>query len=163
MDKINNRKLNISFFSLGILAILTFGVITIPTIASADRAGRVTPYNSTDFARVSANDEKYNSYVGPNVMNYSATPVVYSGSPASKGTVAGASTTTVKKSTAIATKPAENASDLAATAIFGSNSFMPSGLVQWILFAILILLVVILVRRITGGEDRYHKEPLKHA
>jgi len=56
-----------------------------------------------------------------------------------------------------------NASNLAATAIFGSNSFLPSGLIQWILFAILILLIVIFVRRVFGARKNYEESPLKHA
>jgi len=56
-----------------------------------------------------------------------------------------------------------NGSSLAGAAIFGAKGVFPSGLVQWVLFAIVILLIVILVRRISGAADRYHNEPLKHA
>ncbi|MEK7563973.1 MAG: hypothetical protein AAB510_00150 [Patescibacteria group bacterium] len=55
-----------------------------------------------------------------------------------------------------------NYSDLASNAIFGNGSFMPSGLLQWILFAIIILIIVVLVRKIFGGEARYHAKPAKH-
>lgn len=57
----------------------------------------------------------------------------------------------------------KNVGSLAAGAIFGSNSFAPSGIIQWILFAIIILLLVIIVRKFFGGADRYHSKPLKHA
>jgi hypothetical protein len=50
-----------------------------------------------------------------------------------------------------------------ANAVFGSNTFLPSGLVQWILLAIIILVIVILTRKIFGGEKEYHETPLKHA
>ncbi len=50
-----------------------------------------------------------------------------------------------------------------ANALFGSHSFMPSGLVQWVILAIFILLVIVLIRRAFGAEERYHSEPLKHA
>ena len=53
-------------------------------------------------------------------------------------------------------------SALASNAIYGSNSFLPSGLIQWILFAIFILLLVILVRRIFGAKEKYQSTPLKH-
>lgn len=56
----------------------------------------------------------------------------------------------------------ENYSDLASNVIFGSNTFMPSGIVQWLLFAIFILLVVIIVRKLFLA-DKYHAKPLKHA
>ncbi|MDD5721473.1 MAG: hypothetical protein PHT16_03465 [Candidatus Pacebacteria bacterium] len=54
-----------------------------------------------------------------------------------------------------------NSSNLAATAIFGSNGFLPSGLIQWILFAIVILLIIILVRKIFGARAKYNESPLK--
>lgn len=57
----------------------------------------------------------------------------------------------------------QNIGSLASGAIFGSNSFAPSGIVQWVLFAIIILLIVIIVRKFLGGADRYHNTPLKHA
>jgi hypothetical protein len=58
----------------------------------------------------------------------------------------------------------KNSSNLGATAIFGSTgSFLPSGLIQWILFAIVILLIVIIVRRIFGADAKYNQSPMKHA
>jgi hypothetical protein len=56
----------------------------------------------------------------------------------------------------------ESVSSLASNTIFGGSGFTPSGLVQWVLFAIIILIIVILVRKIFGGEKRYHAAPLKH-
>jgi hypothetical protein len=56
----------------------------------------------------------------------------------------------------------DNSSDLASSAIFGTNSLLPSGLIQWILFAILILVIVILARKIFGGKERYNETPMKH-
>ncbi len=56
----------------------------------------------------------------------------------------------------------ENFSDLTSNAIYGSGSFLPSGIVQWILFAIIILLLVILARKLFGGEEHYLVTPLKH-
>jgi hypothetical protein len=52
---------------------------------------------------------------------------------------------------------------LAASVILGTNSFLPSGIMQWILLAILILIIVILARRIFGGTQKYMQVPLKHA
>jgi hypothetical protein len=58
--------------------------------------------------------------------------------------------------------PNSNYSNLASNAIFGSNSVLPSGLIQWILLAILIMIIVILIRKIFGGAANYHSAPLKH-
>jgi len=58
----------------------------------------------------------------------------------------------------------KNFSNIAATAILGSqNSFLPSGLIQWVFFAIIILAIVIFVRRIFGAKKNYEETPLKHA
>lgn len=56
----------------------------------------------------------------------------------------------------------ENISNLASNAIFGANGPYPSGVIQWVFFAIMILLIVILVRKVFGGSARYHATPLKH-
>ena len=56
----------------------------------------------------------------------------------------------------------DNASNLASNVIFGSNSMFPSGLIQWIFLAILVLLIIILVRKVYGANKRYHSTPLKH-
>jgi hypothetical protein len=56
----------------------------------------------------------------------------------------------------------QNVKDLAAGAIFGSNAFMPSSLLQWIFFTILILLAVILWRKLYVSDEDKHT-PLKHA
>jgi hypothetical protein len=55
-----------------------------------------------------------------------------------------------------------NYSDLASNAVFGSTGFLPSGLIQWILFAIIILLIVILARKIFGAKEEYENSPMKH-
>ena len=60
-------------------------------------------------------------------------------------------------------KEEENYSSLASNAIFGSDSFLPSGIIQWILFAILILIIVILARKIFGAKEDYDEAPMKHA
>jgi hypothetical protein len=52
--------------------------------------------------------------------------------------------------------------NLASAAIFGSNSFLPSGLIQWILFAIIILLIIILARKIFGAREKYNALPMKY-
>ncbi|MBP6883733.1 MAG: IPT/TIG domain-containing protein [Candidatus Pacebacteria bacterium] len=51
---------------------------------------------------------------------------------------------------------------LTSNALFGAGTFLPSGIIQWLLFAIFILLVVIIIRKIFFA-DRYHSTPLKHA
>ncbi|MBI2631099.1 IPT/TIG domain-containing protein [Candidatus Nomurabacteria bacterium] len=57
---------------------------------------------------------------------------------------------------------AEEFSSLTSNAVYGSGSFLPSGIIQWILFVIIILLMIILIRKFFGGEQAYHETPLKH-
>ncbi|MGH7250059.1 MAG: hypothetical protein ACREGC_03725, partial [Minisyncoccia bacterium] len=61
------------------------------------------------------------------------------------------------------TNTSEGGSNLASSVILGSNSILPSGIIQWILFGILILIIIILVRKIFGARERYDEAPLKHA
>ena len=92
-------------------------------------------------------------------------PVYVAPAPAPTPTVYSNSTNPNPPKVAVAkakAKPAETNKELTANAVFGSDSFLPSGLVQWILFAILVLLIVILVRKIYGADARYHAVPLKH-
>ena len=51
---------------------------------------------------------------------------------------------------------------LAAGAILGTNSFLPSGIVQWLFLAVIIMLGVILWRKIYIGRKE-EEQPLKHA
>lgn len=162
MKNINKTKKIFSIvYALGILAILALGVIAIPLKVSADIAGFVTPYNSTGFSNNVQSNNQYNTYQAQS--NY--TPAVYSTpSTSNSGSQANSNTSTkaVEKTSTESTKEVDESSNLAANAIFGSNGFTPSGLVQWILFAILILLVVILVRKIYGAGKKYYLTPLKH-
>lgn len=57
----------------------------------------------------------------------------------------------------------ESYGGLTANAIFGSNSFFPTGIVQWIIFIALVLAIVFIWRKFFGGERTYHSTPLKHA
>ncbi len=55
-----------------------------------------------------------------------------------------------------------NYNGLTANALFGcSNSFLPTGIVQWLLFAILVFLIIILWRS-AHAKEKYMSEPLKH-
>jgi hypothetical protein len=169
MMKMKNKSI---VDSLAILAIFALAAIAMPQEVKADRAGYVTPYNSTRMKSVSSNEDDYNTFTGStstyNQPSSSGAPTVYSSSTAPKTTAKSSTTktTTVTKKATVEDNGevlGEEASDATANAIFGTNGFLPSGLIQWIFFAILILLIVILVRKLTGAEDKYHSEPMKHA
>jgi uncharacterized membrane protein YdfJ with MMPL/SSD domain len=53
--------------------------------------------------------------------------------------------------------------NLTSNVIFGAGGFLPTGIMDWILIAILILIIVVLARKVFGGESHYHSTPLKHA
>jgi hypothetical protein len=88
------------------------------------------------------------------------------------GTVASTNTSTktvAKKTSTAATTVAttkattnNNEESLVAGAIFGtSDGFLPTGLLQWILFIILVLLIIHLWRKIYNAP-KYEMTPLKH-
>jgi len=107
-----------------------------------------------------------------------STPVVYSNTVNTSKTVATNTTTTkrtiTKKSpsqneaiivTTATITPSSNSDtykNLAANTFFGSYTFLPSGLIQWILLAIFILIIIILTRIIFGAKENYYTAPLKH-
>ena len=177
MYKINNKKIIFNlFYSLGILAILGIGIMIMPRDASAQNNGRVTRYNSTRFESVSSKN-RFNTYEepyaqfqtnvpAPTVYSNSVNPNAVNYTTALQPTVArtsATSATSARASSAPAqTADTETASDLAAGVIFGSENFLPSGLIQWIFFAILVLLIIILARKIFSAE-KYHSTPMKHA
>ena len=167
---LNQTKQNI-FFSFVILAIFIFGIIIIPVKANAQYGDYY--YNNHGYTNPVQNNNQYNHYQAPVYVpapepvyvNPAPTPIVYSNTTNPNAKVA----TAPRKVTTIETTSIKNIntatdinSNLVTSAIFGSNSFMPSGLVQWIFFAILVLLTVLLVRKIYGGSEKYYATPMKH-
>jgi len=116
MKKMGKKSIN---YGLKILTILAFVLIFMP------------------FNRVSAQ-------CGEGGCNYifSTKPIVYSNETNQNVVTAVANVAKPKVTEAVAkvtTCPvASQASSLTATAIYGTNSFLPSGLIQWIFFAIFI-------------------------
>lgn len=170
MNKTNNKLI---VLSLGMLAVLALAITFIPASAHADTHGYFTGYNTTNFNGVSNN----NQYIGYQAPVYVPTPTYIPVSTpmyvtTSTPTVYSSTNNTVKKTntvakvkktdTSVAKEKTSTDSSLAANAIFGTNSLMPSGIIQWVLFAILVLLVVMLVRKIYGADQRYHAAPMKH-
>lgn len=104
--------------------------------------------NSTTPATIN-NNSNYTNYTNTNGNSNSNTiaPDNFTDTSTNTGNVNGAN---------------DNYSNLASNAIFGSNSFLPSGIVQWVLFAIIILLIVIIVRKVFGAKQNYEESPMKH-
>jgi hypothetical protein len=183
MSNINNKSI---ILSLGILAIFAIGVI-FPNTAKAFDEGMARPYNAPNPNTAYLYQYPPNNYnpqapgyyynpalaYQPQVAPYNNTQVVYVPGPTKTvyKTVStnNTSTTTANTSDSSSTDQNSNSdytdkySALGASALFGGGSFAPSGLTQWIMLAILILIIIIIGRRIFGASDRYHKTPLKHA
>ncbi|MES2315284.1 MAG: hypothetical protein V4486_00930 [Patescibacteria group bacterium] len=155
MTKVNNNKI-LSNIVFGLLMLLILGLGAIAFIpreskAYTERYGYVRPY-SEDFV---------DTFQSPNYGGANA--VTPPSSPTPSGTVLGASTTKTTKKPATTTAVKTEFKDLTANAVYGSNSFLPSGLIAWVLLAIIILIIIILVRKFFGAEDRYQSTPLKHS
>jgi hypothetical protein len=150
-----NKKLNIRLFGLKILSLLVLAILVLPNVSSAATYGRDCNEVGCNYNYMSAPGMAVP--VSPVVTTvptvYSSTNVVSKATPVKKstGTVLGASTA----------KP--TVSEVASNVVYGSNGFLPSGIIGWILFAILVLIIVILARKAFGGEKNYHSTPLKHA
>ncbi len=170
MKKINNLKIIYNIiYSLRILVILAFGIIIIPTKIYAQAGYN---FNYDTFGGYGNNYSHGNSipaptyypapiyYSAPPTTIYSATPTVYSSDSTGNTTKTKTVVKATSKKSTLASKSTTN-SNLAANVIYGSNSFLPSGLVQWILFAIFILIIIILIRKVFGGEKNYHATPMK--
>ncbi len=174
MNNITNNKIIV--FSFSILALLAFGVSTLPKTTYAQSNSFLIGSDGMVYYRgvnAPSNNQNYSpTYYSQTPTYVQQSPTYVNTAPAptqtatlySNTTNPNAVTTTprtvVKAKTTTTTYTTD--STLAANSIFGSNSFMPTGIIQWIFFAILILLLVILVRKLHGGQDRYHAIPMKH-
>jgi hypothetical protein len=113
-----------------------------------------TNNNNTNSNNTGSNNNS--NYINPNTI-----PTVYSaGSTQPKTTTVSKAKTTAKVAK---TNTGDSFSTLAANALFGTNGFLPSGIFQWLIFAIIILVLVIVARKAFGSEDKYHGTPMKHA
>jgi hypothetical protein len=167
MSKImKNRILN--YAVLGIFALLILGlagaIFLTPIKAHAyERAGYYQPY-SNQFANP-YHDPLDNTLTG-NPSSYSPAPAP---TPASSGTVLGASTkktstkTTTTKTTTVTPDYKAEVSDLTANALFSDSGFLPHSILQWILVAILILIIILIGRKLFGLDEKYHSTHLKHS
>ncbi len=149
--------------SLGILTLLVM-LFALPILANAQTqtAGYVNAYGSNQWDPIVAYEQQI-----VRVPAAQATQT-YTNNPKNTTSTSTSTTTNTKNTTSNTAntnsdKTTDRYSNLAASAIYGGSSFAPSGLVQWIMLAILILVIIILARRIFGATDRYHKAPMKHA
>lgn len=166
-----NTTNNLIFYSLVLLAFLMLGATVIalmPKEASAEIVD--SDYVGSGMRNVTYT---YESIVEPaprqtpppttNITaNNNPTPVKTVTTTSTKSTTTTKSTTKAPTTTTDSAKENRDFGGLVAGAIFGGDGFMPSGIVQWLLLAIFILLIVIIVRKIFG-EKQYHQSPLKHA
>ena len=172
MKNINKNLIFGLGIALVILVILAIGIITLPrqTHAYVYDSGY---QNRTNLVYTQAPVIPLYQPINPAPV-YQNQPVVYqtqpkveyvnqntySSAPQANTTTTDVSSTNKNISTGITTTDYKS---LTASSIFGRFSFMPSGLMQWILLAIFILVIVILIRKVSGQEEEYHSTPLKHA
>lgn len=170
---LKNINKNLIIIGLGAILVLVLSALVFPATSHAE-------YAYYHFSRPNPNAQLYPDPT-PEVIYQDRPVVIYRDVPVyedrtstnytnttsnstSTNKVSSTTNSTNTNSTATNSKvTSANYKNLTASAIFGSKSFMPSGLVQWIILAIFILLIIILARKALGAEDRYHSEPLKHA
>jgi len=159
MSKTNNNLILL----LGILAFIFGLLLASPAYAQNISRSEINaaPYY---YLRQDIPILYYNS--APVVVN---APVTNNPAPTnvSTNTTTNTTNTTVTKTTdtneTVATSENNDSfSGLTANALEGSNSFLPTGLMQWIFLAIIIVTIIFLWRYIFA-EEKYLSEPLKHA
>ena len=169
MQNVYKKLINLG---LKVLAILAFGLLLLPGMAAADTAGDVTPYGTTTYPTPAPNNYTFpNNYYSPAPAPAPSTTRTIIYQPAPTETVVEQQPTNTATSTNNAnatdttgvatTDEAFDYSGLAANAIYGVNSFLPSGLIQWVLFTIFVMLLIIFIRRLFGATHNYHSTPLK--
>ena len=156
------------------LTILAFALIFLPfNKAAADNYD--TGWRLRETATSSNTNSYYNSapyqapiYVAPapavtpvvNSTTVNPNPVMTVNYTPTKTVSTAKTTPKTVTSTTVINPNTGNA--LAANAVFGSNGFLPSGIIQWILLAMAILIIIILGRTVFGAKDNYHSTPMKH-
>ena len=183
----NDKKIKQNIvYSLGLLAVLA---LAIPAKANADQ---IRAYDSTRSQWLTADmgqntnqnyyyGDMYNNTAPTNSGASTTTPVIYSNenitpnqtaktnvqakAPAKNSSGATTPALANKSNTSqITDQPASGYAALTANAVFGSvGGLYPSGLVQWLIFAILIITMVILIRKIFGYDKDYDSTPMKHS
>lgn len=83
--------------------------------------------------------------------------------PTSKPEVVAATSTNTYTSDTTTSDINDSYGNLSANALFGSNSFMPTGLIQWVFSILLIIAIIFLWRYVHKSEEKYMGEPMKHA
>ena len=115
-------------------------LFTIKNNATVTTTNKTNNYSSTT----------YKTYNDTNSNNYNNTDTTVSKTTETNNNVA-------------ASDINESYGSLTANALLGSNSFMPTGLVQWIFLAIIIVAIIFLWRYVHRSEEKYMTEPMKHA
>jgi hypothetical protein len=158
----NKLMKNTIKYGLGLTAILVVGILTLTpnNVQAKDRPGYYSKYNK-DFV-----DTTYYSnatYAGYNPYPETIATGSVLGTSTSSTTQTTEKVTTKDSSTVDYKEIKEEFSDVTANALFGADSFFPTSLMGWLLFAIFVLVIVVLVRKFAGLEKKYHAAPLKSA
>lgn len=187
MNNINKNRIHLA---LGTLVILAFGAFLIPTDADAAPTNYVggslvtiTPIETYSYQTPYQTPTPAPSYISTmqsQTVSYYPTPaqaITYNTQPRNVVTRVVTPTNNVRvvsdissnggsynnSASNINTADQQDYNGLAASALLGDSGFLPTGLMQWVIVAIMIVLVVLLARRVFGASHKYHNSPLKHA
>ena len=161
-----NRILNSLVLGVILLLVLGLGatIVLMPIEADAEeRAGYYQPYSN----------RFNNPYHDPldNTLTGNPANAPSSATSNTSGSVLGASTSksnagstsTAKTEEVSETKEKKEFKELTANTLFGGEGFLPNSILQWILLAILVLIIVILARKFFGLDEKFQETPLKHS
>lgn len=155
MFKKVNKKI---FLAFGTLVVLSFVLIPLPSQKAMAFSNRAPTYVDGHYNEDGS--YTFGDFVWPAESNTSSATNGASNAPFINTNQNQRDSDNIKNKNTKGEKE-ETVSALAGNAIFGATSIVPSGLIQWVLFGILVLLIVIVVRKFYGAEA-YHATPLKH-
>jgi len=158
------------------LVILALGLLLLPATTQARANAYVTGYTEpepyVEEEIVNYNPQSVNNNTATNTNYGNANSNANNSNPANAGNSYNYGINTFSRdyesstdySSETQNEDSVNGRGLAASVVLGSeNSFLPSGLIQWVLLAIVIASIIILVRKVFGAREEYDSAPLKHA
>ena len=170
MSKTNN---NLIFITTILAFVFGLSLVSPAYAYDVETGVRFTPnydsnYNGGGYYP-SYNNQGNQNYTTPapitNVRNYNTYNTVNPTAPATNNNSTDKNTVSKNntKDTVATSDINESYGSLSANALLGSNSFMPSGLIQWIFLIMLVVAIIFLWRYVHHSEEKYMSEPLKHA
>ena len=163
MNKTINK--NSIVIGAGVLSVFAFCILFTSPIKA--HAFYYVGFVNGNYIGCETDLDSYGKFVGCGHVNKVApTPAPVVAQTTSKTTKDTSNTTSLDSTTSktITDKNATKTnSNLGASAVLGSNGFLPNSFLQWLILIVLILLIIVVWRKLNNSKEKFHASPLKHA